>query len=57
MFYMKETLISNVVGFLGTIAKNLENRQEEVEILERIEVVDTTALVPLTRLPRQALKS
>ena len=41
---MRVTLIPQVISTLGTVTKNLERWQEELEIGERIETIQTAAL-------------
>ena len=42
---MKVTVIPVVIGILGTIPKSLERGLEELEIRERIENIQTKALL------------
>ena len=44
---MKVTVIPSGTGTLGIIAKNLEKRLRELELKERIEILQTTTLLRL----------
>ena len=46
-------VIPIVVGALGTIPKCLEKRLEKLEIRERIETIQTTALLQSARILRR----
>ena len=53
---MKLTVIPVVIGTLGTVPKGLERGLEELEIRERIEIIETTALLRSTRILRRVLE-
>ena len=50
---MKVTVIPNIIGALGTIPKGLVWQQEELEIKERAQTTQTTALLKSARLQRR----
>ena len=45
LWNMKVTIIPIVISALGTVAKRLIQRLEDLEITERVETVQTTALL------------
>ena len=54
---MKKVVIAILVGYLGTISKKLGKRLGELEIRGRTKIVQTTALLRLTRIPRKVLNN
>ena len=53
---MKVAGIQIVVGSLGTVFKNLEKRRCEQEIKERIETIQTTAVLKSFKILRRILE-
>ena len=51
------TIISIVVGALGTVPRGLEKRLEKLEIRGRIETLQTTVLLRLARILRRVLET
>ena len=56
MWNMKVTMMPIVVSALGIVTKGLEKRPDELEIRGRIETLQTTALLRLTRILRRVLR-
>ena len=56
LWNMKMTVIPIVVGGIGTIPMNQDERLGELEIRERTEIIDTTALQKLALLLRRVLE-
>ena len=54
---MKVTIITTVIGALGTITKGLLKRLEDLEIPRRAEPTQTTALLRLARILRRGLEA
>ena len=54
---MRVTVISVVIGALGTVPKGLESGLEELKIGERIETIQPTALLRWARILRRVLKT
>ena len=52
---MKLTIIPIVIGDLGTVTKGLVQGLEDLEIMGRVESVQTTALLRSARIPRSVL--
>ena len=52
---MKVTIIPVVIGALGTVIKGLVQGLEDLEIRGRVEIIQTTALLRLTRILRRVL--
>ena len=50
---MKVTVIPVIFGAIATIPKNLEKRMGEIEIRERIQADQTTALMKLVRILKE----
>ena len=53
---MKVTILPIVIGALGTITKGLLKGLEDLEIGERTETIQTTALLRTTRILRRVLE-
>ena len=49
LWNMKVTTIPIVIGALGTVTKGSVQRQEDLEIIGRVETIQTTALLRSTR--------
>ena len=54
---MKVTIVPIVIGELGTITKGLLKGPEDLEIGERIETIQTTALLRTARILRRVLET
>ena len=54
---MKMTVIPIVIGALGTVTKGLVHGLEELEIREREETIQTTALLRSARILRRVLET
>ena len=54
---MKVTIIPIVIGGLGTVTKGLVKGLEDLEITERVEIVQTTALFRSVRILRRVLET
>ena len=54
---MKMTVISLIVGALGTISKALEQGLKDLEIKGQVETIQTTALFRLVRILRRVLET
>ena len=52
---MKLKIILIVVGVLATFPKGLEKEQEELEIIPKVETIQTTALLRSARILRRVL--
>ncbi len=52
---MKLTIIPIVIDDLGTVTKGLVQGLEDLEIMGRVESVQTTALLRSARIPRSVL--
>ena len=52
-FALKETVIPNVVGAIGTVLKGFERILEKLEFSDRIETILSTALLRSARIPRR----
>ncbi len=52
MLNMKVTMIRIIIGALRTLLRNLEMRQRELEILRKMETVQTTALLGSAKILR-----
>ena len=50
------TVIPTVLGVLGMVPKGLEKRLEELEFRGKLETIQTTTLLRLTRIPRRVLE-
>ena len=55
MWNMKVTVIPIVIDALGTVTKEVIQRQEDLEIRGRVEIIQTTALLRSDRLLRRIL--
>ena len=54
---MKVTIIPVVIGALGTIIKGLVQRLEEMEIIGRVETIQTTEWLRSVRIPKRILET
>ena len=54
---MKLTIIPIVIGAFGTVTKGLQKRLEDLEIAERGETIQTTALLRTARILRKVLET
>ena len=54
---MKVTIVPIVIGALGTITKGSFKGLEDLEVGERVETIQTTALLRTARILRQVLKN
>ena len=54
---MKVTIVPIVIGALGTITKGLLKVQEDLEVGERVETIQTTALQRTARILRWVLET
>ena len=54
---MKVTIVPIVIGALGTITKRLSKGLEDLKIGERVETIQTTALLRTTRILRRVLET
>ena len=52
---MKVTVIPLVIGMLGIVTKELVQGQEDLEIKEQMETIQTTVLLRLARIQRRVL--
>ncbi len=50
---MKVTVIPSVIGAFGTVTKGLIKGLEDLETKERVETIQTTALLRSARIPRR----
>ena len=54
---MKVTIVPIVIGALGTVIKGLLKGLEDLEVSERVETIQTTALLRTARILRQVLET
>ena len=54
---MKVTIVPIVIGALGTVTKGLLKGQEDLEVSERVETIQTTALLRTARILRRVLET
>ena len=54
---MKVTIIPIVIGALGTVTKGLINGLEDLEIRERVETIQTTAVLRSARILRRVMET
>ena len=54
---MKVTIVTIVIGALGTITKGLLKGMKDLEIGGRVETIQTTALLKTARIPRWVLET
>ena len=54
---MKVTIIPILIGTLRTVTKGLVQGQEDLDITERMETVQTIALLRSARIPRRVLET
>ena len=52
---MKVTIIPIVIGAFGTVTKGLLEGQEDLEVGDRVETIQTTALLKTARILRRVL--
>ena len=52
---MKVTVITVVIGVLGIVSKGLKEKLKELELGGKIETVQTSALLGLTRILRRVM--
>ena len=57
LWNMKVTIVTIVIGALGTIIKGLLKGPEDLEIGGRVETIQTTALLKTARILRRFLES
>ena len=57
LWNMKVTIISIVIGAFGTITKGLLKGLEELEVGDRVETIQTTALLKTARILRRILET
>ena len=55
LWNMKVTIISVVIGAFGTVTKGLLKRLENLEVGGRVETIQTTALLRMSRILRRVL--
>ena len=54
---MKVTIIPNVIGAFGTLTKRLLKGPEDLEVGDRVETIQTTALLKTVRILRRVQKT
>ena len=54
---MKVTIISIVIGAFGTVTKGLLKGLEYLEVGDRVETIQATALLKMTRILRRVLET
>ena len=54
---MKETIIPIVIGALGMVTKGLLKGLEDLEVDDRVEYIQTTALLKTVRILRRVLET
>ena len=54
---MKVTIIPIVIGAFGTVTKGLLKGLEDLEVGDRVETIQTTALLKTARILRSVLKT
>ena len=54
---MKVTITPIVIGAFGTVTKGLLNGQDDLEFGERVETIQTTALLITVRILRRVLET
>ena len=54
---MKVTIVSILIGALGTITKGLLKGPEDLEVGKRVETIQTTAMLRTARILRQVLET
>ncbi len=57
LWNMKVTIVSIVIGALGTITKGLLKGLEDLEVGGRVETIQTTALLRTARILRRVLET
>ena len=54
---MKVTIIPVVIGAFGTVTKGLLKGLEDLEVCDRVETIQTTALLKTARILRRVLET
>ena len=54
---MKVTIIPIVIGAFGTVSKGLLKGLEDLEVSDRVETIQTTALLKTARILRRVLET
>ena len=54
---MKVTVIRILICAFGTVTKALVKRQEDLEVIEQVETIQTTALLRLARTQKRVLET
>ena len=54
---MKATIVPIVIGAFGTVTKGLLKGLEDLEVGERMETIQTTALLKMARILRRILET
>ena len=54
---MKVTIIPIVIGAFGTVTKGLLKGLEDLEVGDRVETIQTTALLKIARILRRVLET
>ena len=54
---MKVTIIPIVISAFGTVTKGLLKGLEDLEVGDRVETIQTTALLKTARIPRRVLET
>ena len=57
LWNMKVTIVPIVIGALGTITKGLLKGLKDLEVGERVETIQTTALIRTARILRRVLET
>ena len=57
LWNMKVTIIPIVIGAFGTVTKELLKGLEDLEVGERVETIQTTALLKMARILRRVLET
>ena len=57
LWNMQVTIIPIVIGAFGTVTKGLLKGLEDLEVGGRVEIIQTTALLRMTRIPRRVLET
>ena len=57
LWNMKVTIVPIVIGAFGTITKGLLKALEDLEVVGRVETIQTTALLRTARIPRRVLET
>ena len=51
------TIVPIVIGAFGTVSKGLLKGLEDLEVVGRVEIIQTTALLKTDRIPRRVLET